>query len=85
MLGVQSVSSFLSYKYEGAYRKGHSCCGNHGVSAQSVPNMTSDTLASETKTSGAQGAVGDERREGCFLSSVIKEGCMEGGTFDPGS
>lgn len=52
---------------------------------QSVPNMTSDTLASETKTSGAQGAVGDERREGCFLSSVIKEGCMEGGTFDPGS
>ena len=52
---------------------------------QSVPNMTSDTLASETKTSGAQGAVGDEMREGCFLSSVIKEGCMEGGTFDPGS
>lgn len=52
---------------------------------QSVPNMTSDTLASETKTSGAQGAVVDERREGCFLSSVIKEGCMEGGTFDPGS
>lgn len=39
--------------------------------------MTSDAVVDDTKMIEAQSAVGDWRNEGCFLSSVIKEGSME--------
>ena len=39
--------------------------------------MTSDAVVDGTKVNEGQSAVGNWRNEGCFLSSVIKEGSME--------
>lgn len=41
--------------------------------------MMSGAVAHETKTIETKSAVGDERHDGCFLPSEIKEDCMEEG------